>query len=65
MNNEQLTRAQKAAATNKARKQRREEEWRQELEDRRRAAEILRQIRDDPLSSNSEKIKAIELLQHF
>lgn len=34
-------------------------------EDHRRAVEILRQIRDDELSTNSERIKAIELLEHY
>ena len=60
--NEKLTRAEKAAATNRARKQQREERWRQQREDNEKALEILRQIRDDPLSTNAEKLRAIELL---
>lgn len=63
--NEKLTRAEKAAATNRARKQQREERWRQQREDNEKAAAILRQIRDDEMSTNSERIKAIELLSKY
>lgn len=39
--------------------------WRAACEDRRKAVEVLRQIRDDELSSNSERLRAVELLQKY
>lgn len=63
--NRQLTSREKAAQKTRQRAQEKRERWQAELDDRKKALEILRQIRDDELSTNSERIKAIELLKHY
>lgn len=61
--NEELSPRERAALKTHERAEAKKAAWRAACEDRVRATEILRQIRDDQLSSNSERIRAIELLQ--
>lgn len=60
--NEELSPRERAALKTKQRAQEKRARWQAELDDREKALEILRQIRDDPLSTNAEKLRAIELL---
>ena len=60
-----LTRAQKAAATTRARRERREAEEAAARNDRKRAIEICREIRDNPDSTDADRLKAIELLAMY
>lgn len=60
--NEELSPRERAALKTRQRAEAKKAAWRAELADREKALEILRQIRDDPLSTNAEKLRAIELL---
>lgn len=60
--NEELSPRERAALKTKQRAQEKRARWQAELDDREKALEILRQIRDDPLSTNAEKLRAIEML---
>lgn len=61
----ELTRAQKATATTRARRERREAEEAAARNDRKRAVEICREIRDNPSSTDADRLKAIELLAQY
>lgn len=52
-----------ATETARERKARREQMERERLEDRRRLAEVCRQIRDSDTSTAAEKLEAIRLLE--
>lgn len=60
---EQLTPAQKAAQTRAERTERKELEDAARKNDRIRAIEICRQIRDDESASNADRLSAISLLR--
>lgn len=60
--NDELSPRERAALKTKQRAQEKRARWQAELADREKAVEILRSIRDDPLSTNAEKLRAIELL---
>ena len=62
MNENELSPRERAALKTRQRAQEKRARWQAELDDREKALEILRQIRDDPLSTNAEKLRAIELL---
>lgn len=57
-----MTPAEKAIATKTERKQREQEESAARKNDRVRAVEVCRQIRDDESAANADRLKAIELL---
>lgn len=61
----ELTRAQKAAATTRARRERREAEEAAARNDRKRAVEICREIRDNPDSSDADKLRALVVLAQY
>ncbi len=63
--NEELSPRERAALKTHERAEAKKAAWRAACEDRRKAVEILRQIRDDEMSTNSERIKAIELLSKY
>ena len=54
-----------AGQTNHARHERKKAEFEAELNDRKRAIEICREIRDKPDSSDADRLKAIELLAQY
>lgn len=60
--NKELTPRERAAQKTHERAEARKKEWAEAINDNKRAVEILRLIRDDEMSTNSEKIRAIELL---
>jgi len=62
MKENELSPRERAALKTRQRAQEKRERWQAELDDRKKAVEILRSIRDDPLSTNAEKLRAIELL---
>lgn len=62
MNENDLSPRERAALKTRQRAEAKKAAWRAELDDREKAVEILRSIRDDPLSTNAEKLRAIELL---
>lgn len=65
MNENELSPRERAALKTHERAEAKKAAWRAACEDRRKAVEILRQIRDDEMSTNSERIKAIELLSKY
>ena len=54
-----------AGQTNHARHERKKAEFEAELNDRKRAIEICREIRDNPDSSDADKLRAIVLLARY
>ena len=62
MNENELSPRERAALKTHERAEVKKAARRAELADREKAVEILRSIRDDPLSTNAEKLRAIELL---
>lgn len=59
---ERQRRAAKAAATVKARRERRDAEAEAQRNDRHRAIELCREIRDNPDSTDRDKLDAIKML---
>lgn len=59
---ERQRRAAKAAATTKARRERRDAEEKARRNDRQRAIELCREIRDSPDSTDRDKLDAIRML---
>ncbi len=59
---ERQRRAAKAAATAKARRERRDAEAKAKRNDRQRAIELCREIRDNPDSTDRDKLDAIKML---
>ena len=51
--------------TNHERHERKKEEFEAALNDRQRAIAICRQVRDDPDSSDSDKLRAIVILSKY
>ena len=58
----ELTRAQKAAATTRARREQKEAAESAAKNDKQRAIEVCRAIRDGAGSTDADRLKAIELL---
>ena len=54
-----------AGQTNHERHERRKTEFESKLNDRRRMIEICRQVRDNPDSSDSDKLRAIVILAKY
>lgn len=54
-----------AGQTNHERHERRKAAFEAELNDRKRAIEICREIRDNPDSSDSDKLRAVVLLAQY
>ena len=63
--NEELSPRERAALKTKQRAQQRRARWQAKIDDHQKALEVLRAIRDDELSSNSERLRAVELLQKY
>jgi len=61
----ELTRGQKAAATVKSKRERQQAEAAAVKNDRQRAIEICRTIRDSAGSTDADRLKAIELLAQY
>ncbi|MBQ9662143.1 MAG: hypothetical protein IJV40_03190 [Oscillospiraceae bacterium] len=62
---EQLTPAEKAALTRRERTERKQDEIAAARNDKIRAVEICRQIRDNPAAADRDKLDAIRLLRSF
>lgn len=62
---DELTRGQKAAQTTKERKDRYEQRQAALRNDKERELQVLREIRDDPTASNSDKLEAVRLLRQI
>ena len=60
-----MTHGQKAAATVRAKRETREAEAAAIRNDKQRALEICRQIRDSVTSTDADRLKAIELLSRY
>lgn len=54
-----------AGQTNHARHERKKAEFEAELNDRKRAIEICREIRDNPDSSDADKLRALVILAQY
>ena len=57
-----MTKGEKISATARAHHEARQAAFREALNDRRRAAETCRAVRDDPSATVADKLKAVELL---
>ena len=57
-----MTQSEKSAATATAHREARRAAFQEALNDKRRAAEVCRAVRDDPNATAADKLKAVELL---
>lgn len=57
-----MTQSEKSSATARAHHEARQAAFREALNDRRRAAETCRAVRDDPSATAADKLRAVELL---